>query len=60
MSQIDYDPPLAYCPVCEGPGGYLGCLGRKEWFRCRNCGCEFCLDLDALDPEVRAILKGVS
>jgi hypothetical protein len=26
------------CPVCAGPGVPLGTLGRRAWYRCRNCG----------------------
>jgi len=29
------------CPACSGPGMSMGVLGRKEWFRCRNCGMEW-------------------
>lgn len=28
------------CPVCGGPLVYMGTLGRKKWYRCRNCGME--------------------
>lgn len=26
------------CPICHGPGVYLGALGRWKHYRCRNCG----------------------
>lgn len=29
------------CPVCSGPGVLLGGLGRREYFRCRDCGMDF-------------------
>ena len=29
------------CPMCGGPGGLLGSLGRLTWFRCVNCGIDF-------------------
>ncbi len=29
------------CPLCNGAGVRLGSLGRKQWFRCRNCGMVF-------------------
>jgi len=32
------------CPVCGGPGIFLGQLGRLEHFRCRDCGMGFHLD----------------
>jgi ribosomal protein L37E len=38
----DLDPQQGpTCPMCDGPGEYLGSLGSKEWFRCRNCGMDF-------------------
>lgn len=39
------------CPVCGGPGVYLGNLGFRAYYRCRNCGSEFAVaDQDALTP----------
>lgn len=32
-------PPA--CPECGGPGMHLGTLGRREHYRCRNCGLGF-------------------
>lgn len=29
------------CPICSGPGALMGSLGRREYFRCENCGMEF-------------------
>ena len=29
------------CPECGGQGGFLGLLGRKAHFRCRQCGIDF-------------------
>jgi transposase-like protein/transcription elongation factor Elf1 len=29
------------CPMCGGPGEYLGTLGSLDHFRCRNCGAQF-------------------
>lgn len=29
------------CPVCGGPGVYLGNLGGTDWYRYRNCGHQF-------------------
>jgi tRNA(Ile2) C34 agmatinyltransferase TiaS len=26
------------CPACGGPLVPLGQLGRRRWFRCRDCG----------------------
>ena len=42
------------CPECGGPGVPLGALGRKIWFRCRNCGMDFAnereLPANTVDP----------
>ena len=35
------------CPLCEGDPVRLGVLGRLEWFRCRNCGIDYCLPTSA-------------
>jgi len=32
------------CPMCGGPGVFMGAMGYKTWFRCRNCGMEFARD----------------
>ena len=29
------------CSVCNIPGGYMGQLGERHWFRCQGCGLEF-------------------
>lgn len=29
------------CPICGGPGAYLGALGTLEHFRCTGCGMTF-------------------
>jgi hypothetical protein len=29
------------CPACGGEGKELGSLGKRKWFRCRDCGIEF-------------------
>ena len=44
----DYVPPPG-CPVCDGPGIEMGGLGNVVWYRCRNCGIEFKVDI-APDP----------
>jgi len=31
------------CPACDGPGAYLGTLGRLDHWRCRDCGAQFSL-----------------
>lgn len=31
----------ASCPTCEGPSNFLGKLGNREHFRCRNCGMDW-------------------
>lgn len=40
---IDYpwDDDYVTCPTCGGPGGFMGALGRLDWFRCINCGIDF-------------------
>lgn len=35
------------CPVCGGPAPYLGRLGRLAWYRCRDCGMESNVAIDA-------------
>jgi tRNA(Ile2) C34 agmatinyltransferase TiaS len=30
-----------FCPVCDGPGMFLGSLGNRDHFRCRDCGMGF-------------------
>lgn len=40
IPEVDFE---AACPVCGGPGMRMGGLGRKQWFRCRNCGMEWSL-----------------
>jgi tRNA(Ile2) C34 agmatinyltransferase TiaS len=37
------------CPACDGPGCYLGTLGRLDHFRCQDCGLDFCDDVPALE-----------
>jgi len=32
------------CPICGGPGMSMGILGRKHWFRCRDCGMQWSID----------------
>ncbi len=32
------------CPQCSGEAVVLGKLAKLEWFRCRNCGAEFCVE----------------
>lgn len=33
---------MASCPMCGGQGGLLGVLGYLKWFRCIQCGMQFC------------------
>jgi len=37
---------VAKCPVCSGPGMFLGPMGTKAYFRCRDCGMDFYRDED--------------
>jgi hypothetical protein len=35
-----YDDEGVYCDMCGGPLIFLGCLGKLDWYQCRNCGHE--------------------
>jgi hypothetical protein len=35
---------MRICKVCGGPLMFLGKLGKRLWFRCRNCGLEFSVE----------------
>jgi len=42
FAEVEEPPEVgATCPVCGGEGVFMGNLGRKSWFRCRDCGIEF-------------------
>jgi len=32
------------CPMCGGPGIFLGQLGHREHFTCRDCGMGYSID----------------
>lgn len=34
----DENPMSEPCPMCNGPGEFIGILGGAECFRCRDCG----------------------
>jgi len=34
-----------FCPECGGEGMCMGTLGRLAWFRCRDCGHEFPIEV---------------
>jgi hypothetical protein len=34
------------CQMCGGAGVFLGWLGLSAWFRCRQCGMEFSLEVE--------------
>jgi phosphohistidine swiveling domain-containing protein len=38
------------CPMCGGFGTYLGSLGRREHYRCQNCGMDFSRVAEADEP----------
>jgi len=40
------------CKLCGGPLLFLGKLGTMKWFRCRNCGMEFCRKVKKSKGEV--------
>lgn len=45
LEDAQYDAPLPEpCPMCRGSGLFMGTLGTKDWYRCRNCGMEFSVD----------------
>jgi len=35
------DEKMSFCPACGGQGAHLGSLGRREHFRCRDCGMDY-------------------
>ena len=40
--EFEGDPiPNPECPICGGPGIPLGTMGKREYFRCQDCGMEF-------------------
>lgn len=47
--------PEAVCPICDGPGDFLGQIGQRQSFRCRNCGAPFS---DTVEPD-DALPEGV-
>jgi hypothetical protein len=47
---LETDP----CAMCGGPVGYLGTLGRVEYYQCRNCGWE---RRGGQDPSVHVIRR---
>lgn len=38
------------CPVCDGPGQYLGQLGDLDHWTCRHCGMQFSTPANNDDP----------
>lgn len=40
MTNDDF-PMTEQCPVCGGPGEFVGCFDTKETFRCKDCGVVF-------------------
>lgn len=39
--QVEPEPEMPECPVCEGEGAILGGLGNLTYFRCRDCGMDY-------------------
>lgn len=39
------------CEICEGNLIWMGCLGNKDWFKCRNCGMQFAFGKEEYDDE---------
>ena len=38
ISECDEFPETAVCEECGGGAVFMGCLGKSDWFRCRDCG----------------------
>lgn len=55
----DFDEiETVWCPACDtGEGVPLGNLGRKEWFRCRDCGIDFSRDKQR-EEDFESIIQG--
>lgn len=51
----EHDEPDACveeCPACAGSGRYMGCLGARSHYRCRDCGIEFSdTDREPTEPD---------
>lgn len=41
------------CPCCDGDSTFLGALGSRNHFRCRDCG----IDFSATESELKATLE---
>lgn len=39
--EMDLEPDTRDCPTRGGPGMFLGDLGNRRHYRCRNCGIDF-------------------
>lgn len=46
----DDGEPAPDCPICGGPGGLLGSLGRRTHYTCRNCGMQYSNDKGGDEP----------
>jgi len=45
------------CPTCGGQGESLGTLGFLHWLRCRACGMDYSVKVEALDEEMQLLLE---
>jgi rubredoxin len=45
-NNIGETPMNETCPICNGPGEFMGLLGEAYYFRCRDCGWQFSEELD--------------
>ena len=51
---------MRFCIFCEGQLIYQGRIGRREWYRCRDCGVEqYCRVDDGRRDDVLAELDGL-
>lgn len=38
------------CPMCHGEAGLLGVLGSVAHLRCRDCGWQYSIDAEDIEP----------
>lgn len=50
LGYLDDDP----CSACGGPLVYVGTLGNRAWFRCRNCGLDQSQEVGTDEPMLAA------
>jgi hypothetical protein len=40
-----------FCELCNGLLGYLGELGKMDWWRCQNCGADCGVEKEVIPHE---------